>query len=184
MRAAWPAPTAGGRPEDLVCVDGSGAHRAVTRLCARSLRGTRAFASTPRNRGAHVSVVGALGLPGPLASLHLPGAADGAVFLAYVREVLVPALWPGAVVVRDNLGAHKVRGVREQIEAAGARVLYLPPYSPDFNPVELAWSQFKSCLRSAQARTPETLGQASAEGLERISAQDARGYFKHRGCCS
>ena len=172
------------RAADFVFIDESGVNRAMTRLYARSLCGTRAFGSAPRNWGANVSVISALGLAGPLASLYLHGSTDGAVFLAYVREILVPALWPGAVVVLDNLGAHKVRGVREAIEAAGARLLYLPPYSPDFNPIELAWSKFKTYLRSVQARTTEALGHAIAEGLERISAQDARGYFKHCGYCS
>ena len=176
--------TAGVRPEDFVFVDESGVHRAMTRLSARSFCGTRAFASAPRNRGSNVSVISALGLQGSVASLYLRGATDGAVFLAYVREVLVPALWPGAVVVLDNLSAHKVQGVREAVEGAGARLLYLPPYSPDFHPIELAGSKFKSYLRGTQARTTEILGRAIAEGLERISAQDARGYFKHRGYCS
>ena len=127
-------------PEDLVFVDESGVNCAMTRLYARSPKGQRAFGHAPRNWGQNVSIIGALGLQGPLASGYLVGATDGAAFLAYVEQRLVPALWPGAVVVMDNLRAHKVRGVRETIEAVGARVLYLPPYSPDFNPIELAWS--------------------------------------------
>ena len=90
-----------------------------------------------------MSILGALTLRGPLQSMCINGATDGRVFLTFLREVLVPQLWPGAVVVMDNLGAHKVKGVRELIEGAGARLLYLPPYSADFNPIELAWSKLK-----------------------------------------
>ena len=95
--------------------------------------------------------------------------------------MLVPRLWKGAVVVMDNLGAHKVKGVQAQIEAVGARLLYLPPYSADLNPIEPAWSQFKTHLRKVAARTIRTLRRAIREGLARISADDAHGYFAHCG---
>lgn len=113
--------------------------------------------------------------------MHVPGATDGEVFLSYVAKVLVPQLWPGAVVVLDNLSAHKVSGVQEAIEAAGASLRYLPPYSPDLNPIEQAWSKLKSHLRSVAARTPRALSRAIAEGLELITSQDARGFFTHCG---
>ena len=116
--------------------------------------------------------------------MYIRGATDGAVFLTYLKEVLVPKLWPGAVVIMDNLRAHKVKGVAEIIQAAGARVVYLPPYSPDFSPIELAWSQLKNHLRKVAARTIEALGQAIGEGLARINPSNARGYFTHRGYCS
>jgi transposase len=118
-----------------------------------------------------------------LASMYICGATDGAVFLTYLKEVLAPKLWPGAAVIMDNLRAHKVKGVEELIQAAGARVVYLPPYSPDFNPIELAWSQLKSHLRKAAARATEALGRAIGEELSRISPNDARGYFTHQGYC-
>ena len=181
LRAAFPEQLAGVRLEDLVFVDESGINLAMTRLYARSPRGSRAFGSAPRNWGDNVTILSALGLDGVLASMCLPGAADGAVFLTYLKKVLVPKLWPGAVVVLDNLGAHKVKGVGELIEAAGARRVYLPPYSPDFNPIELAWSKFKSHLRKTAARTKRALARAVKEGLARISTQDARGYFAHCG---
>lgn len=155
----------------------------MTRTHARSLRNRRAFGSAPRNWGDNVSILSALGLKGPLASMCINGATDGRVFLTYLKEFLVPQLWQGAVVVMDNLGAHKVKGVKELIESAGARLIYLPPYSPDFNPIELAWSKLKNCLRKTAARTTEALDRAIAEGLNSISAGDAYGYFAHRGYC-
>ncbi len=98
--------------------------------------------------------------------------------------MLVPQRWPGAVVILDNLGAHKVKGVRELIEAAGARLLYLPPYSADFNPIEMAWAKLKNFLRKVAARTSEALDRAIGEGLHAVSAQDAFGFFKHCGYVS
>lgn len=183
LRAAFPGKLAGVAARDLVFVDESGVNVAMTRLYARSPRGTRAYGTAPRNWGENVSILSALSLEGPLATMYLRGATDGAVFLTYLKEVLVPKLWQGAVVIMDNLRAHKVKGVEELIQAAGARVVYLPPYSPDFNPIELAWSQLKNHLRKVAARTTEALGQAIGEGLARISPSNARGYFTHRGYC-
>jgi transposase len=162
-------------------MDESGVNRAMTRLYARSRVNTRAFGFAPRNWGDNVSILAALSLRGPLQPMCINGATDGRVFLTYLKDVLVPQLWPGAVVVMDNLGAHKVKGVRELIEAAGARLLYLPPYSADFNPIELLWSKLKGHLRKVAARTTEALDRAIAQGLASISAKDARGYFAHRG---
>ena len=172
---------AGVRAEDLVFVDESGVNLAMTRLYARSPRGSRAFGSAPRNWGDNVTILSALGLEGVIASMDLPGATDGAVFLTYLKKVLVPKLWPGAVVVLDNLGAHKVKGVEELIESAGARLVYLPPYSPDFNPIELAWSKAKNHLRKAAARTRRTLARAIKHALVSITPHDARGFFAHCG---
>jgi len=109
------------------------------------------------------------------------GAVDGEVFLIYVRAVLVPALSEGDIVVMDNLGAHRVVGVAEAIEAAGARVEYLPPYSPDYNPIEKCWSKIKTYLRKAKARTREALEAALKEALLTITEADARAWFTHCG---
>ena len=106
---------------------------------------------------------------------------DGDIFLAYLEQVLCPRLRPGQVVIMDNLSAHKVEGVRQQIEAAGARLLYLPPYSPDLNPIEPAWSKLKQLLRAAKARTSEALETAVAEGLAAISPANAVAWFSHCG---
>ena len=153
----------------------------MTRLFARSARGTRAFGRAPRNWGQNVSILGAICLRGSLEPRCVNAATDRHVFLTYLKEVLVPQLWKGAVVGLDNLGAHKVKGVRELIGAAGARLLYLPPCSPDLNPIELAWSKLKTHLRAVAARTTEALDAAIAAGWRAVSAQDAQGYFKHCG---
>ena len=181
LRAAWPAQIAGVPPGDLVFVDESGVNLAMTRLYARSRVHTRAFGSAPRHWGDNASVLGALSLRGPLASMSLAGSTDGAVFLTYLKKVLVPRLWKGAVVVMDNLGAHKVKGVQEQIEAAGARLVYLPLYSADLHPIEPAWHQFKSYLRTKAPRTRRTLARAIREGLARIRPPNAKAYFAHCG---
>ncbi len=113
--------------------------------------------------------------------MYLPGATDGPVFLTYLKKVLVPKLWKGAVVVMDNLGAHKVAGVRTLIKSVGARLVYLPPYSPDLNPIELAWSKAKNHLRAVAACTRRALARAIRTGLASITPDDARGFFKHCG---
>jgi transposase len=183
QRRAYREQLAQVRPEDLVFVGESGVNRGMTRLYARSPRGQRAYGSAPRNYGPNLSVLGALSLAGPLATLQVVGATDGELFQLFLDEVLVPALWPGAVVVLDNLSTHKAARVREAIEALGARLVYLPPYSPDLNPIELAWSKLKSQLRKAAARTTKALQQALSEALQAISPSDARGYFAHCGYC-
>ena len=131
--------------------------------------------------GPNVSVLGALSLGGPLSTVHREGAIDGELFRRFVQEALAPVLWPGAVV--DNLSTHKATGVREALEAVGARLVYLPPYSPDRNPIELAWSKLKSYLRTAAARTTKALHRALSEAVAAISSSDAQGYFAHCGYC-
>ena len=164
MRAAFPAQLVGVRAADLIFVDGSGVNLAMTRLHARSLCGTRAFGSAPRNWGDNVSIVSALGLRGPVASMYLPGATDGSVFLTYLKKVLVPKLWKGAVVVMDNLGAHKVKGVQSLLESVGARLVYLPPYSPDLNPIELGLEQVQEPLAPRGRTHPPHLGSRHPHG--------------------
>jgi transposase len=113
-----------------------------------------------------------------IATMTIEAATDREIFLAYLDEVLCPKLRPGDVVVMDNLSSHKVTGVRERIEAAGAQLLYLPPYSPDLNPIEKAWAKLKQLLRAAKARTKEALDQAIAELLPLLTAEDARAWFR------
>lgn len=153
----------------------------MTRLYARSLCHTRAFGSAPRNWGENVSILGAQSLRGPLQPMCINVATDGRVFLTYLKDVLAPQLWQGAVVVMDNLRAHKVKGVQKIIEAAGARLLYQPPYSVDFNPIELDCSKLENHLRQAAARSTEALDRAIAQASAAISPSDAHGYFAHRG---
>jgi transposase len=169
------------QPEDLIFVDESGANLSFCRLWARAPRGLRAHGSAPRNWGDNITILSALSLRGILASMIVPGSTDTDVFLAYVEEVLAPQLWPGAIVLMDNLSPHKSAGVREAIEEARARLLYLPPYSPDLNPIEQAWSKLKAYLRSIAARTYRRLTGAITAGLNLISPQDAYGFFTHCG---
>ena len=171
--------------EDLVFVDECGANTPYGRLHARAPSGCRAFGHAPRNWKANLSVVGALfpgRAEGPLpAVMALEGPIDGDAFRTFVEQELVPALRPGRTVVLDHLSVHKVRGVREAIEGAGCRLVYLPPYSPDFNPIEGAWSKVKAHLRQAAARSADALFTALGEGLRRLTARDARGWAKHCG---
>ena len=155
----------------------------MTRLYARAPRGQRARATKPVNRGRHLTMLGALSLHGLGAAMTIEGFTDGAVFLAFLREVLVPQLRPGQVLIMDNLKAHQVAGVADSCAAAGVRLLSLPPYSPDLSPIEECWSKVKTLLRAKAARTLEALEQAIAEALAAITSQDAHGWFAHAGYC-
>ena len=127
--------------------------------------------------------MGVLGIEGLKTALCFEGTLNGEVFLFFLHHVLLPLLQPGDIVLLDNAKAHHVEQVRELIEQAGAQVVYLPPYSPDLNPIELAWSKVKHFLRKAQARTEEALYQAIAQALQTISPPDARAFFHHVGFC-
>jgi transposase len=168
-------------PKALLVIDESGSNQAMAREYGRAPRGQRAPGAKPLQRGQHVTMVGALGLVGVVAAMTVEGFVDGAAFLAFVQEVLVSQLRPGQVVVLDHLKAHKVAGVQEAIEAVGARLLYLPPYSPDFSPIEECWSKIKAILRTKAARTLESLQQAITEAFAAITSQDAQGWFTHAG---
>lgn len=168
-------------PERLVFLDESGATTEMTRRYGRAPSGERVREATPAGHWSTLTLLGAMGANGMLASMTVESATDGDVFLAYVDQVLCPQLRPGQVVVMDNLSAHKVPGVRERIEAAGAELLYLPPYSPDFNPIEQCWAKVKQSLRSAKARTVEMLQSAIAQALTSVSPQNAAAWFAHCG---
>ncbi len=141
----------------------------------------RVAAGVPQNYGENVTMLAAIGLGGVSAPMTVNGAVDGDAFLVYVREGLAPTLCAGDSVVLDNLGAHRVAGVKEAIEAKGARVEYLPPYSPDFNPIEKCWSKIKTALRKAKARTREALEAALKQALLQSTEADARAWFIHCG---
>lgn len=126
-----------------------------------------------------MTILGAMSLRGIIASMTIEEATDGDIFLAYVEHILCPALNPGDVVVMDNLSSHKIKGVRQLIEKAGAEVLYLPPYSPDLNPIEKAWSKLKQFLRSAKARTKEALEAAITEAIRLITPENPNPCFNH-----
>lgn len=167
------------RAPDLVFVDESGANRALGPRYGYAPKGKRSLGQAPRNRGRNTSILAAMGPAGLLATMTVEGSTNVEVFLTYLDQVLCPALRPGQTVVLDNLSVHKNEAVRQRIEAAGCRLWFLPAYSPDFNPIEHAFSKLKRFLRKAKARTQETLEAAIAVGLATITAQDACGWFKH-----
>lgn len=162
-------------------IDECGIHIAMTRLYGRAPRGQRVVDSVPDCRGENLSVIASIDLCGNTAALAVDGAVDTIAFDAFVAEVLVPTLHAGDVVVWDNLNVHKSVGAREAIEAAGAEVLFLPPYSPDLNPIEKMWSKVKSAVRSAGARTREALHGALTDAFAAVTANDARAWFAHCG---
>jgi len=153
----------------------------LTRRYGRAPRGQRVREGTPGGHWHSVTLLGAIGVTGWKAAMSIAGAADGDVFLTYLQDVLGPQLRAGDVVVMDNLSAHKVAGVRPLIEARGAQLRYLPPYSPDYNPIEGCWSMVKQKLRSLRARTLEALDEAIPEALRLVTAQHAATFFRHCG---
>ena len=159
----------------------SGVNLAMTRLYGRAPAGERAIGSVPQNYGQNVTILGSLGVQGLEAVMTVDGATDTEVFRTYVKRVLGPTLTPGDIVVMDNLGAHKAVGVQQAIARRGARLLYLPPYSPDLSPIEPCWSKLKTALRKAKARTRAALDAAIAEAITTVSHTDAWGWFKHCG---
>jgi transposase len=155
-----------------VFVDEMGAKTSLSPIYAYSPKGRRAYCSVPRNRGPNTTLLSCMSLKGMGASL-VEGSTNGEVFEAYVERLLSPKLRPGQVMVMDNLTAHKGERVRELIEEQGCELLYLPPYSPDFNPIEEAFAKIKGVLRKAEARTRETLIEALGRALEAVTASDA-----------
>lgn len=153
----------------------------MTRLRGRALRGERLVDKVPYGHWKTTTFLAALRVNGLTAPLVVDGAINGAIFLAYVRQQLVPTLSAGDLVVMDNLSAHKVAGVREAIEAVGARAVYLPPYSPDLNPIELVFAKFKWLVRSAGERSMEGLWQLCGKLLDCFTAEECHNYFSHCG---
>jgi transposase len=180
-RVAWRDEAAGLNPADLIFVDETSTHTAMTRPRARAPRGARAVGRVPRNHGPNVTLLAALTPAGIGPTLAITGAVDGAAFATYAERILAPSLRPGQVVVLDNLSAHKSEAARKAVEAAGGRLLFLPPYSPDFNPIELAFAKVKARLRAAAQRTPDSLFAATATAIDAVSAADARGFYAHCG---
>lgn len=163
--------------DDLVFCDETGTNTAMTRRYAWAPRGTRANGSAPRNHGANTTLLGCLTHTGMGPTMLVEGATTTEVFTAYVEHILVPWLRPGQIVILDNLSAHTGQRVRHLIAAAGCQVRFLPPYSPDFSPIEWAFSKLKTGLRTAMARSRDVLEHAIAAGLEQLTAADAHGWF-------
>ena len=153
----------------------------MTRRYGWAPRPERVSEAVPAGHWHTLTVLAAMTLDGMLASMSIESPTDGDVFLAFIEQVLGPKLHPGHVVVLDNLGAHKVEGVRELVESRGAQLIYLPPYSPDFNPIEQAWSKLKQLLRGVKARVLDQLEPAIAQAIDAITPQNAQAFFKHRG---
>jgi len=153
----------------------------MARLRGWAAKGQRCRAAVPHGHWKTTTFTAGLRLNGLAAPMLLDGPMHGSAFRAYVEQVLVPELSPGDVVVMDNLPAHKVAGVRETIEAAGARLLYLPPYSPDFNPIEMAFSKLKALLRKTAARTVDDLWDAVAQSLDAFTPNECANYFAASG---
>lgn len=167
--------------ERLVFIDESGAKTNMTRTRGRAPRGQRVIERVPHGHWSTTTMISAIRSSGPCAAAVVSGATDSDVFRAYVQHVLVPELHAGDVVILDNLQPHKAAGVRELIESAGATLLYLPPYSPDFNPIENMWSKVKQYLRSAAARSFDALQEAVTAALHTITPEDCLGFFRHCG---
>jgi len=166
---------------DFVFVDECGSHTSLAPIYGYSLRGERVFCEAPRNRGPNTTLLASLSIEGLGECLAVEGAATKIIFETYIERVLAPSPRPGQVVVMDNLSAHKGEKVRELIEERGCELLYPPPYSPDLNPIEEAFSKMKNLLRKAQARTREGLIEALGKAISLVSSADALGFFEHCG---
>lgn len=182
LRATWRVLVSGrlnaGR---FVFVDECSTNTSLSPIYGWSRRGSRVYFEAPRNWGANITLLSSMSMEGMGPSLAVEGATTKAVFEAYIEKVLAPALKLGQIVVMDNLSSHKGSRIRELIEGKGCELMYLPPYSPDLNPIEEAFSKVKGILRKAQARSRETLVAAIGVALCSVSSRDVRSFFEHRG---
>ena len=177
----WRSVLGGLDGERLMFVDEMGTHTSLAPLYGYSPRGQRAFFKIPRNRGTNTTLLSSMSLKGMGPSMVIEGSTTKEVFEAYLENFLAPTLREGQVVVMDNLSAHKGERVRKLIEDRGCELLYLPPYSPDLNPIEEAFSKVKRLLRTIGARTKEALVEAIGKALDGVGPWDARGFFAHCG---
>lgn len=183
-RECWKASQASLDPTKLVFVDETGANTKMVRVYGRCRRGERLVCKTPWGHWKTTTFTCGLRCDGLVAPWVLEGPMTGDAFLVYVEKVLAPTLSPGDTVIIDNLASHKVAGVREAIEAVGANLLYLPPYSPDLNPIELAFAKFKTGLRKAAERTVDDLWRRIGTLIHDFSPQECQNYFCHDGYAS
>lgn len=167
--------------QDLTFIDESGVDLALTRLRARAPKGRRAHGKRPSRRGKRVSILGAISLGEVITYANLMGSTDGLTFEAFISQKLVPKLWKGTCVIMDNCSIHLGEDVRQLIEDAGAKLIFLPPDSPDFSPIENCFSKIKSILRSIGARNYPELAKAIDEAFSQVSLNDLRNWFSH--CC-
>lgn len=180
-REVWPEVVADIKAEDLAFVDETGANTSMARMYGYAPRGERVDGAVPLHHEGNITFLSALTIDGLVAPWARDHAVNGAFFVAWLEQILLPRLRPGMTVVMDNLPAHKVAGVREEIERAGCKLLYLPPYSPDLNPIENYFSKFKRLLRDAAARTAEAVCEAMRRAVEMFTPQEYLRYFRHCG---
>lgn len=180
-RECWKARQPSLDPAKLVFIDETGTATNMARLRGRSRRGERVIGRVPHGHWKTTTFVAGLRHDGITAPFVIDRPMNGAIFLAYVEQCLVPTLSPGDIVIVDNLPAHKVDGVRSRIEAAKATLVYLPPYSPDLNPIEMAFAKLKALLRKAAKRTIEALWSAVGQLLDHFSASECGRYLRHAG---
>jgi transposase len=179
QREAWLEWLAQADGERLAFLDETGAKTNMTRLYARSKKGARAIDFVPHGHWNTTTLVAAITLEGPLAPMLLDGPMDRDAFEAYLDQVLIAQLLPGTTLVMDNLSAHKSRHIEDALKKAGINLLYLPPYSPDFNPIEPMWAKVKNSVRGDKPRTTEELDNAVAKALGQVTSKDAKGFFQH-----
>jgi transposase len=180
-RGAWRRRYGGVDPRRFVFVDESSTNVRMVPIRARAPKGERAFGKAPKNWEKNVTLISSISLKGMGPSMSIEGSADGEAFVLYVEHFLCPKLKHGQIVVMDNLQVHKMRMVRELIEERGCTLVFLPSYSPDFNPIEEAFSKVKTILRKAKARSFEALVEATGGALCAVSERDALGFFTHCG---
>jgi len=180
-RCLWQKTQGSMNLEKLVFIDESGAKTNMTRLYGRAKAGQRVIDNAPESHWCTTTMISSVRLDGSTACMVVDGATDKEVFQAYVQHILLPTLKAGDIVVMDNLSSHKNNQVKTMIESAGAQLRFLPPYSPDLNPIEKMWSKIKAILRTLKARTEEALINAIAEALEAVTASDAKGWFESCG---
>jgi len=171
------------KAEDMVFIDESGSNLGMTRLYGRCEGGGRVYDDRPGNKGKNITLIGAMSDEGLIAAMTFPGSLNTASFLVFIETILLPQLWIGAIVAMDNLPVHYAEIAKTLIESVGAKVKFLPPYSPDLSPIELCWSKLKEIIRSAKARTIEALDAAITMAINAITDEDALNWFHHCGIC-
>ena len=183
-REAWKEKKASMDRARFVFIDESSINTGMTRIYGRGLIGERVFDYVPDTRDERLTILSSLRMDGTMEALVFEGALNGELFTGYMKNCLAPTLREGDVVIMDNLSSHKVSGLEEIVKECGARIEYLPPYSPDLNPVENMWSKMKAHLRHVKKRCKETLFEAVGVALRTVTDQDARGWFEYCGYCS
>ena len=168
---------------NLIFIDETGLNLSMTRLYGRCQGGGRVYDDRPSNKGKNITLIGAMSDEGLIAAMTFAGSLNTTSFLVFIEKILLPQLWTGAIVAMDNLPVHYAEIAKNLIESVGAKVKFLPPYSPDLSPIELCWSKLKEIIRSAKARTIEALDAAITMAINAITDEDTLNWFHHCGIC-